>query len=85
VVAWLDRACERPPAGRYAPRLSPFVRGTVQKQNRRRRFCWFSVPLTKGDSRGAKRPAGGRSHTIVYLTGFGGRISVTTGSSIPFD
>src|SRR4029453_11463246 len=51
---------ERPPAGRFAARLSPFVRGTLQKQNRTRRFCCLSVPLTKGGSRGAQRPAGGR-------------------------
>ena len=26
---FLNRALERPPAGRFAPRLSPFVRGTL--------------------------------------------------------
>jgi hypothetical protein len=26
-----NRACERPPAGRFAPRLSPFVRGTLKR------------------------------------------------------
>jgi hypothetical protein len=49
----LTMVCERPPACRFAPRLSPFVRGTLS-----------NVPLTKGDSRGAKRQAGGRSHTM---------------------
>ena len=48
----------RSPAGRYAPRLSPFARGTLTAAER---GC---VPLAKGDSRGAKRPAGGRSHTM---------------------
>ena len=28
--AWtVNMVCERPPAGRFAPRLSPFVRGTL--------------------------------------------------------
>src|SRR6185503_8451374 len=54
---YFNMACERPPAGRFAPRLSPFVRGTVS--NPRSRLYFGSVPLTKGDSRGAKRPARG--------------------------
>jgi hypothetical protein len=29
---FVNRACERPPAGRFAPRLSPFVRGTFRRQ-----------------------------------------------------
>ena len=66
--------CERPPAGRFAPRLSPFVRGTLRAacggsikldvEPLKAAVPSGSVPLTKGDSRGAKRPAGGRSHTV---------------------
>jgi len=52
--------CERPPAGRFAPRLSPLARGTLQNLP----HVAPSVPLTKGDSRGAKRPAGGRSRAL---------------------
>jgi hypothetical protein len=64
----LNLACERPPAGRFAPRLSPFVRGTLQTlRNAPTKIAGFSVPLTKGDSRGAKRPAGGRSHIMFQV------------------
>jgi hypothetical protein len=61
-----NMACERRPAGRFAPLLSPFVRGTLNQQNRLRRFYFYSVPLTKGDRRGAKRPAGGRSQAMPH-------------------
>ena len=44
--------CERPPAGRFAPRLSPFVRGTLNPAILVGAFLNVcSVPLTKGDSR----------------------------------
>jgi hypothetical protein len=61
-----NMVCERPPAGRFAPRLSPFVRGTLQAACGG--YC-LSVPLTKGDSRGAKRPAGGSLTSRVAGSG----------------
>jgi hypothetical protein len=40
-------ACERPPAGRYAPRLSPFARGTLAQSPQR--LCPTPVsPLPRG-------------------------------------
>jgi hypothetical protein len=60
-----NTVCERPPASRFAPRLSPFLRGTLTTYSRLQRLD--IVPLTKGDSRGAKRLAGGRSHANVHL------------------
>jgi spermidine synthase len=72
-----NTACERPPAGRLAPRLSPLVRGTLSEGTAafsgstsdliEPPEAALSFPRTNGDSRGAKRPAGGRSHTI-YIT-----------------
>jgi hypothetical protein len=35
----LDMACDRPPAGRLAPRLSPFVRGTLGRRRLRPSEC----------------------------------------------
>ena len=51
-----DRACERPPA---APRLSPFVRGTVSRD-----FSTKHSPPYEGGE--PPKAAGGRSH-IIYL------------------
>src|SRR5207244_864637 len=86
-----NMVCERPPAGRFAPRLSPFVRGTLaaagggspKTSKLQRAACGgstnknvgplkavvplVSVPLAKGDRRGAKRPAGGRSQAMSLI------------------
>jgi hypothetical protein len=69
--------CERPPASRFAPgavplcegdthdRYSGFQRPDVLIQSSRLRR--LSVRLTKGDSQGAKRLAGGPSHDPVSV------------------
>jgi spermidine synthase len=81
-----NTACERPPAGRFAPQLSPFVRGTLSEGTAafsgstsdliEPPEAALSVPLTKGDSCGAKRPAGGRSHAIYVAIALSGLCAI---------
>lgn len=56
----LKMVCERPPS---APPALPCI-SLYQGESRQWSICWFTVPLIKGDSRGA---AGGRSHTVFKL------------------